>query len=56
MRRKGLSAAQFARNHGLRASSVYHALYGTTKGHRGEAHRAAILLGLKRGVIEQEAE
>ncbi|MFD1296474.1 DNA-binding protein [Lysobacter gummosus] len=49
--RQGISMAQFARDNGLTTAAVYHALYGTTKGNRGESHRAAVALGLKRGAV-----
>lgn len=34
---------------------VYDLLNGRTNGARGESHRAAVLLGLKEGVIEERA-
>ena len=49
---RGLSIAAFARRHGLKYATVYQVLHGQKKGLRGEAHRAAVLLGLKAGVIE----
>lgn len=56
LRRRGVSVAQFARTYGLAVGTVYHVLNGVSPAVRGEAHRAAVLLGIKRGVIEQEAE
>lgn len=47
--RKGMSLAQFARLHGLNKNLVSDLLNGRKKGHRGEAHRAAVLLGIKEG-------
>lgn len=51
--RRGISVASFAREHGLSQGIVYQVLSGQKKGRRGEAHRAAVLLGLKAGVITQ---
>lgn len=48
---EGLSIADFARQHGLRYETVYQVLTGQKKGRRGDAHRAAVLLGVKNGVI-----
>ncbi|MDE3738563.1 DNA-binding protein [Pseudomonas resinovorans] len=47
--RKGMSLAQFARLHGLNKNLVSDLLNGRKKGQRGEAHRAAVLLGIKEG-------
>ncbi|MGH8078047.1 MAG: DNA-binding protein [Lysobacter sp.] len=49
--RRGISLADFARDHGLNVGIVYQLLSGKKKGRRGHAHRAAVLLGLKEGVI-----
>lgn len=54
LRRRGMSVAQFARLHGLAAGTVYHVLSGVSPALRGEAHKAAVLLGIKRGTIEGE--
>jgi gp16 family phage-associated protein len=51
--RKGISIAEFSRLHGLNKNLVSDLLNGRKKGRRGEAHRAAVLLGIKDGVIEQ---
>ncbi|WP_309261567.1 DNA-binding protein [Lysobacter arvi] len=45
--RDGVNIAEFARTHGLNRDTVYQVLSGAKKGRRGEAHRAAVLLGLK---------
>lgn len=50
---RGVCIAKFARDHHLSPATVYQVLYGKKKGRRGEAHRAAVLLGLKEGVIQQ---
>lgn len=49
--RQGKSIAEFAREHGLYESTVYQVLTGHKKGRRGEAHRAAVLLGIKAGTF-----
>ncbi|MFC3939185.1 DNA-binding protein [Pseudomonas gingeri NCPPB 3146 = LMG 5327] len=51
--RKGVSIAEFSRTHELNKNLVSDLLNGRIKGRRGEAHRAAVLLGIKDGVIEQ---
>lgn len=51
--RKGISIAEFSRKHELNKNLVSDLLNGRIKGRRGEAHRAAVLLGIKDGVIEQ---
>ncbi|AGZ37595.1 hypothetical protein PVLB_24080 [Pseudomonas sp. VLB120] len=48
-----MSIAQFSRIHGLNKNLVSDLLNGRIKGLRGEAHRAAVLLGIKDGVIEE---
>lgn len=45
----GKSIAEFAREHSLDEPTVYQILAGRRKGRRGEAHRAAVLLGIKAG-------
>ncbi len=51
--RRGLSVQEFAKHHLLNPSTVYAVLNGQSQGRRGEAHRAAVLLGIKDGVIDQ---
>lgn len=51
--RRGISIADFSRQHELNKNLVSDLLNGRKKGRRGEAHRAAVLLGIKDGVIEQ---
>jgi gp16 family phage-associated protein len=48
---QGISVAAFARTHKLPYSTVYQVLTGDKKGRRGDAHRAAVLLGIKAGQI-----
>ena len=51
--RRGISIAEFSRKHDLNKNLVSDLLNGRIKGRRGEAHRAAVLLGIKDGVIER---
>ena len=51
--RKGMSIAEFCRIHDLNKNLVSDLLNGRRKGRRGETHRAAVLLGIKDGVIAQ---
>lgn len=51
--REGRTIAQFCRQHGLNKNLVSDLLNGRKKGRHGEAHRAAVLLGLKEGVIPE---
>lgn len=46
---RGISIADFARAHQLDSNTVYQLLGGRKKGRRGKSHRAAVLLGLKKG-------
>ncbi len=47
---RGESVAEFARRNKLNTRSVYGVLYGNNKGRRGDAHKAAVALGIKAGV------
>ncbi|MBO1539570.1 DNA-binding protein [Pseudomonas sp. OA65] len=49
--RKGISIAQFSRQNALNSNLVSDLLNGRKKGRRGEAHRAAVLLGIKLGTV-----
>lgn len=51
LERRGISIAEFCRAHQLNPNLVSGLLAGRKKGLRGEAHRAAVLLGIKDGVI-----
>jgi gp16 family phage-associated protein len=53
LEKRGQSAKDFAKLHDLNPSTVYAVLSGQSHCRRGEAHRAAVLLGIKEGVIEQ---
>jgi gp16 family phage-associated protein len=45
---EGVSIAEWARVHGFNCLTVYRVLAGKVKGKRGEAHRIAVALGLKK--------
>lgn len=51
--RLGLSTKEWAEQNDLTPSTVYAVLNGQKKCLRGEAHRAAVLLGIKEGVVAQ---
>ncbi len=50
-RRIGKSMKAWAREHGVHHETVYQVLKGIKKGERGDAHKVAVLLGIKDGVI-----
>jgi len=50
----GVSIAGWARDHGFSRAMVYAVLSGKKKGKRGSAHKIAVLLGIKEGVIAVE--
>lgn len=50
---KGISKADWAREHGIKPGVLYEIFSRRSSCKRGEAHRAAVLLGLKEGVIEE---
>jgi gp16 family phage-associated protein len=52
--RRGINVTQWARERGLTRQAVFAVLNGKTKGRRGDAHKAAVLLGIKDGVIDNE--
>lgn len=49
--RYGMTISGFARKHGLPRQIVHDVLHGRSKGRHGAAHKAAVLLGIKDGVI-----
>lgn len=53
LEKRGQTAKNFAALHNLNPSTVYAVLNGQSQCRRGEAHRAAVLLGIKDGVIAQ---
>ncbi len=53
LERQGKSLADFCREHDLNRNLVSDLLNGRKKGRRGESHRAAVLLGIKDGVVAE---
>lgn len=53
--REGKTLASFCRQHGLNKNLVSDLLNGRKKGCYGEAHRAAVLLGIKEGVVNDSS-
>lgn len=51
MARRGITAAAWARKHSVSPETVRGVLLGRVKGRSGEAHKAAVLLGIKDGEI-----
>ncbi|EBU8698763.1 DNA-binding protein [Salmonella enterica] len=52
--RHGITISSWARLHNLPRQIVHDVLHGRCKGRRGMSHKAAVLLGLKDGVINEE--
>jgi gp16 family phage-associated protein len=52
---KGLSIAAWARANGFSRSLVYEVMAGRKKCNRGQSHKIAVMLGMKRGVIVNNA-
>jgi gp16 family phage-associated protein len=50
--RRGKTFRDWAREHGVSDRIVYGVIHGRFKGRRGQAHRVAVLLGLKDGIVE----
>lgn len=50
----GLTGSEFARMYSMSPDTVNGVLDGRKKGQRGEAHKAAVLLGIKDGIILDE--
>jgi len=51
LQHQGISVKEWAEQNGLTPTTVYAVLNGQKKCLRGKAHRAAVLLGIKEGVI-----
>ena len=54
MARPGVTAAAWARKNGVAPETVRGVLLGRIKGRSGEAHKVAVLLGIKDGEIVEE--
>ena len=52
----GETAAAWARRHGVSESMTRNVLSGRVKGRSGEAHKIAVSLGIKEGVIHKGEE
>jgi gp16 family phage-associated protein len=52
LRRRGVTVTAFARKHRISRAIVFEVLGGRKKGHYGESHRAAVLLGIKDGILD----
>lgn len=50
--RRGKTIREVAKEIGVNERIVYEVLRGRFKGRRGQAHKAAVLLGLKAGIVE----
>lgn len=53
--RTGTSISAWARENGVQARTVFYVLNSGGKAYRGEAHRVAVLLGIKEGEIVHRA-
>lgn len=52
--RLGKTHTELAKEIGVSPAALRAVLYGNAKGRAGEAHRAAVLLGLKEGVVPDQ--
>lgn len=52
--RSGTTIVEWARAHGFTRQVVTDVLHGRLKGKRGAAHKVAVLLGIKDGVIVED--
>lgn len=51
LREAGISIPEWAKANGFNTATVKAILYGHSQGLRGEAHRAAVALGIKAGLV-----
>lgn len=51
--RKGVSITAWARANDVSRRTAYNVIAGLNKGRRGQAHKVAVLLGMKDGEIVQ---
>jgi len=56
LRKRGLSIALWASRNRVSKLVAYSVLNGRNRGTLGEGHRAAVLLGIKEGIIEETPE
>lgn len=52
--RKGISVSGWAKKHGLSPAVVHAVLKGTRQARIGQSHKAAVLLGIKEGEIDDD--
>ena len=52
-RDSGIAVSDWAKANGVKRHSVYEVLRGNRKCLRGEAHKIAVLLGIKKGSINE---
>jgi gp16 family phage-associated protein len=50
----GMSVTRWAISHGLSPQAVFDILRGKRLGKRGDGHKAAVLLGIKKGTLEKK--
>ncbi|GFM58850.1 DNA-binding protein [Pseudomonas cichorii] len=55
LEQQGKSVQEFARENNIDPATTYQVLAGRKKGRRGEAHKVAVLLGMKIGVIPSQS-
>lgn len=55
-RRKGMTQADWARQHGFDRATVNQVLTGKNTGSRGVGHKIAVLLGIKDGEILENGD
>ena len=53
-RLRGISVAQWARQHGFNPTLVYQVLRSENVPARGQSHKIAVALGLKEGFMEED--
>ncbi|UXY17202.1 DNA-binding protein [Chitiniphilus purpureus] len=53
-RLRGISVAEWARHNGFNPTLVYQVLRSRHVPTRGQSHRIAVALGMKRGFLEQD--
>lgn len=56
LEQQGKSVQEFARENSIDPATTYQVLAGRKKGRRGEAHKVAVLLGMKIGIIPADKE
>jgi len=52
LHKRGITVRSWSQQNGLSERTVHEVLRGRFKGRYGQAHKAAVLLGIKDGVVE----